>query len=78
MLFPGHFCDGFYPHNFEIYAFTTRVNREPIFTKILARLTQEENYEEQIQRLARIEYILLRHGDSINLCVVKLKSCLQK
>ena len=58
---------GFYPHVFEIYAFRTRVNREPIFIEILSRLPQQEYHEEQIQLLAKIEYILLRYGDSINL-----------
>jgi len=57
---------GFYPQVFEVYAFRTRENREPIFAKILSRLTQQEDDEEQIQRLAKIEYILLHHGNSIN------------
>jgi hypothetical protein len=66
---------GFYPQVFEVYAFRTRVNREAIFAKILPRLTQQEDYEEQIQRLGKIEYILLRNGDSINLYVVSLLCC---
>ena len=58
---------GFYPQVFEIYAFRTRVDREPIFTQILSRFPQEEYYKEQIQLLANIEYILMKYGDTINL-----------
>ena len=63
---------GFYPRVFEVYAFRTRVDREAIFAKILPRLTQQEDYEEQIQCLSKIEKILLRYGDSINLYVAYL------
>ena len=58
---------GFYPPVFEIYAFRTCVDREPIFTQILSRFPQEEYYKEQIQLLANIEYILMKYGDTINL-----------
>jgi len=61
---------GFYPSIFEKYAFRTRLNREPIFAKILLRLAQVPNEESQIQLLARIEWILMRYSDAINLSVI--------
>lgn len=57
---------GFYPPIFEIYAFRTRVDREPIFESLLLRLPQEAKDERQIQLLASIESLLLWHGDFIN------------
>ncbi|TVY17709.1 hypothetical protein LARI1_G004603 [Lachnellula arida] len=57
---------GFYPAVFEIYAFRTRVDREPIFKSLLSRLPQEEKVERQIERLASVEGVLLRQGDAVN------------
>ncbi len=57
---------GFYPLIFEIYAFRTRVNREPIFKSLLLQLPQGAKCERQIELLASIERFLLWHSDFIN------------
>jgi hypothetical protein len=58
---------GFYPRIFETYVLRTRIDREPIFAKILLRLPEEVKDEKQIQLLGKIELILLRHSNVINL-----------
>ena len=63
---------GFYPSIFETYAFRTRINREPFFSKIVPSVAQDIHTEEQIQLLARIEWILLRYGDIIRLYVFSI------
>lgn len=59
---------GFYPPIFEIYAFRTRIDREPVFRQILDQLGQEQ--EDQIQLLAKVEKILLLYGGVINAYVI--------
>ncbi|PBP16597.1 hypothetical protein BUE80_DR012673 [Diplocarpon rosae] len=56
---------GFFPRVFEIYAFRTRADREPLFTQILSRLDRGCD-EGQIQLLSKIERTLLLFGDGIN------------
>jgi len=59
---------GFYPRFFEIYALRSRLNREPIFSKILKQLglsTAEE--EKQLKQLALVENINLRFGEALHL-----------
>lgn len=62
---------GFYPPVFEVYAFRTRVDREPVFAQILGQLGQKEQ-ENTIQLLAKIERIMLFYGDIINMYVIMI------
>ena len=59
---------GFYPPLFEIYALQSRLNREPIFSRILEQLgplTKKER--DQLKYLALVENINLRYGEALNL-----------
>ena len=59
---------GFYPSLFETYALRSRLNREPIFSRILKQLgplTKKER--DQLKHLALVENINLRYGEALNL-----------